>query len=169
MEPAAAASAAAAAAAVAAAAAAAVVAAAVVQSEHAAAAAAAVVAAVAVAVVAAVAAVQTELVVDAGSESLDDARSCFRGGALPLLKTQYAQWRDTGGCCHHLQSADAEGDRLPGTELEQVQGSAHREKGEGQPVQPEECLQGQQMHVKSGPALGGSQLQLRMHLDPNVG
>ncbi len=96
--------------------------AAAVQSEHvaAAAAAAAVVPAVAAAVVAAVAAVHTELVVDAGSESLDDARSCFRGGALTLLETQHAQWRDTGGCCHHLQLADAEGDRLPGTELEQV-------------------------------------------------
>ncbi len=101
-----------------AAAAAAVVAAAAVQSEHAAAAAAAVVAAVAAAVVAAVAAVHTELVVDAGNKSLDDARSCFRGGALPLLESQHAQWRDTGDCCHHLQSADAEGNRLPETELE---------------------------------------------------
>jgi hypothetical protein len=64
-----------------------VVAAAVVQSEHAAAAAVAVVAAVAAAVVAAIAAAHTELVVDAGSESLDDARSCFHGRALPLLET----------------------------------------------------------------------------------
>ena len=87
----------------AAAAAAAVAAAAVAHSEHAAAA-AAVVAAVAV----------TEC------ESLDDARSCFRGGALPLLGTQRAQWRGTGGCCHHLHSADAEEDHLPGTELERV-------------------------------------------------
>ncbi len=78
------------------------------------------VAAVAAAVVAAVAAAHTELVADAGSESLDDARSFFRGGALPLLETQHAQWRDTGGCCHYLQSADAGGDRLPGTELERV-------------------------------------------------
>jgi hypothetical protein len=97
-----------------------VVAAAAAQSEHVAAAAAAVVAAVAVAVVAAVAAAHKELVVDAGIESLDDARSCFRGEALPLLETQHAQWRDTGGFCHHLKSADAEGDRLPGTELERV-------------------------------------------------
>jgi hypothetical protein len=79
-----------------------------------------VVAAVAAAVVAAVAEAHMKLVVDAGNESLDDARSCFRGRALPLLETQHAQWRDTGGCCHHLQSANAEGDRLPGTELEQV-------------------------------------------------
>jgi hypothetical protein len=92
MEPAAAAAAATAAAA------AAVVAAAAVQSEHAAAAAAAVVATVAAVVVAAVAVMHTELVVDAGSESLDDTRSCFRGGALPLLETQHTQWRDTGGC-----------------------------------------------------------------------
>ncbi len=76
------------------------------------------VAAVAAAVVAAVAAAHTELVVDASSKSLDDARSCFRGRALPLLKTQHTQWRNTGGCCHHLQSANAEGDHLPGTELE---------------------------------------------------
>ncbi len=90
------------------------------QSEHAAAAAAAVVAAVAAAVVAAVAVAHTELVVDAGSKSLDDVCSCFRGRALPLLETQHTQWRDTGGCFHHLQSADTEGDCLPGTELEQV-------------------------------------------------
>ena len=97
--------AAAAAAVVAAVAADAVAAAAVAHSEHAAAA-AAVVAAVAVTV--------------AECESLDDARSCFHGGALPLLGTQRAQWRGTGGCCHHLHLADAEEDHLPGTELERV-------------------------------------------------
>jgi hypothetical protein len=70
------------------------------------------------AVVAAVAAAHTELVVNAGSKSLDDARSCFHGRALPLLETQHTQWRDTGGCCHHLQSADAEEKCLPRTELE---------------------------------------------------
>ncbi len=107
-------------AAAAAAAAAAVVAAAAAQSEYVAAAAAAVVAAVAAAVVAAVAAARSDLVVDAGSKSLDDACSCFHGGALPLLGAQHAQWRDTGSCCHHLQSADADGVRLPGTELERV-------------------------------------------------
>ena len=105
--------AAAAAAVVAAVAADAVAAAAVAHSEHAAAAAA---------VVAAVAVAHTEAdsVDVAGCESLDDARSCFHGGAFPLLGTQRAQWRDTGGCCHHLHSADTEEDHLPGTELERV-------------------------------------------------
>ncbi len=73
---------------------AAVVAADVAQSEHAAAAAV---------VVAAVAVVQAEadsVGEVAGCESLDDARSCFHGGALQLLETQHAQRRDTGGCCH---------------------------------------------------------------------
>ena len=73
---------------------------------------------------AAAAAAHTELAVDAaglvGSESLDDARSYFHGGALPFLETQHAQWRDTGGCCHHQKAADAGGDCLPGTELERV-------------------------------------------------
>jgi hypothetical protein len=59
----------------------------------------------------------------AGCESLDGSRSCFHGGALPLLETQHTQWRETSGCCHHLHSADAEEDHLPGTELEQVKGS----------------------------------------------
>jgi len=97
--------------------AAAVAVAAVAQSEHVAAAAAA-----ATAVVAAVAVVQVEAdsVEVAECESLDDARRCFHGGALPLLGTQRAQWRGTGGCCHHLHSADAEEDHLPGTELERV-------------------------------------------------
>ena len=140
-----------------------VIAADMAQSEHAAA---------ATAVVAAVAVVQAEadsVGEVAGCKSLDDARSCFHGGALQLLETQHAQWRDTGGCCHHLHSADAEEDHLPRTELERVLGSDHRGKGEGQSVQLGGCLQGQQMHVKSDPALGGSQLQLQMHLDPHFG
>ena len=100
----------------AAAAVAAVTAAAVAQSEHAAAAAdaAAVVADVAVAHM------EADSVEVAGCETLDDARSCFHGRALPLLETQHAQWRKTGGCCHHLHSANAEEDHLSGTELEQV-------------------------------------------------
>jgi hypothetical protein len=99
---------------------AAVAAAAVAQSEHAAAAAAA-------AVVAAIAVAQVEAdsVEVVGCESLDDAHSCFHGGALQLFETQHAQWRDTGGCCHHLHSAGAEEDHLPGTELERVLGSDH--------------------------------------------
>ena len=95
---------------------AAVAAAAVAQSEHAAAAAAA-------AMVAAVALVQVEadsVGEVAGCKSLDDAPSCFHGGALQLLETQHTQLRDTGGYCHHLHSADAEEDHLPGTELERV-------------------------------------------------
>ena len=157
----------AAAAAAAVAAVAAVAAAAVAQSEHAAAAAAAAAAAVAAV---AVAQVEADSVWEvAGCESLDDARSCFHGGALQLLETQHAQWRDTGGCCHHLHSADAEEDHLPRTELEQVLGSDHRGKGEGQSVQLGGCLQGQQMRVKSDPALGRSQLRLQMHLDPHFG
>ena len=106
---------AAAAAAAAVAAVAAVAAAAVAQSEHAAATAAA-------AVVADVAVAQKEAdsVEVAGCKSLGDAHSCFHGGALQLLETQHAQWRDTGGYCHHLHSADAEEDHLPGTELERV-------------------------------------------------
>ncbi len=51
-------------------------------------------------------------------ESLDDARSCFRGGALHLLEKKYAQWRDTGGFDQHPQAADSEGDHLPETEVE---------------------------------------------------
>ena len=86
-----------------------------------------------------------------------------------MLETQHAQWRDTGGCCHHLHSADAEEDHLPGTELERVLGSDHRGKGEGQSVQLGGCLQGQKTHVESDPALGGSQLRLQMHLDPHFG
>ena len=51
-------------------------------------------------------------------ESLDDARSCFRGGALHLLEKQHLQWRDTGGFDHHPQAANSEGDCLPETEVE---------------------------------------------------
>jgi len=39
----------------------------------------------------------------------------------------------------------------------------------GQSVQLGGYLQGQQTHVESDPAIGGSQLRLQMHLDPNFG
>jgi hypothetical protein len=35
------------------------------------------------------------------NKSLEYPRGCFQGKVSPLLETQHAQQRDTGGCSHH--------------------------------------------------------------------